>query len=61
MAKGDPMYYRVITVILLFPWVILAITILGYLSTRPDRKKRSAIAPSWGDPAAKPTAPPARP
>ena len=60
MRKVDPMYYQVVTFILLFPYVILAITILGHLSTRPDRKKGSAIVPSRGDPPANLTVPPAR-
>ena len=54
------MYYQVITFILLFPWVILAISILGHFSTRPDRKRRPTLVPSGGEPAAHPTIPPTR-
>jgi hypothetical protein len=61
MRKVDPMYYQVVTFILLFPYAILAITILGYLSTRPNRKQGSAIVPSRGDHAANLTVPPAHP
>src|SRR5574341_2526992 len=57
VAKADSMYYQVITVLLLFPWAILAITILGHFSTRQGRKRRSTLVPSGCEPVSHPTAP----
>ncbi|MGE5848676.1 MAG: hypothetical protein ACM362_00950 [Candidatus Methylomirabilota bacterium] len=54
------MYYQVITFILIFPWLILAISILGHLSTRPVRKSRPTIVHSGGDPPSRPTISPTR-
>jgi hypothetical protein len=51
------MYYQVITTILLFPWVILMISILGHFRSRPARKRRPTIVPSGGETAPHPTIP----
>lgn len=34
----DSMYYKVIAIILLFPWSVLALTVAGHLRARWARK-----------------------
>jgi hypothetical protein len=50
------MYYQVIAFILLFPWVILAITVLGSLRSRHGRRGRVASMPPGGESAPRPAA-----
>jgi NhaP-type Na+/H+ or K+/H+ antiporter len=37
----DSMYYKVMALILLFPWSLLGLVLLGYVSGRLKRRVRS--------------------